>query len=183
MKFSGFENIDAGVRSAILITVAAAYFAFDLGFEFGVHGQIFFEKIFFVWSITLALLIIFIIIPKRLLPVPPLLWVATAIPTLWLLVGLANRAAPDEFLFRHTVTILGFVAVLVCFPYVVYVIASVIYPDFTKMDRAAPKFGIVLVISIMVLAGYLVGSNHEHFLTCDDFDIAGQHVPDGCRQK
>lgn len=37
MKFSGFENIDAGVRSAILISVAASYFAFDLGFEFGAH--------------------------------------------------------------------------------------------------------------------------------------------------
>lgn len=43
MKFSGFENINTGVRSAILISVAAAYFAFDPGFEFGAHGRIFFE--------------------------------------------------------------------------------------------------------------------------------------------
>ena len=76
MKFSGFENIDAGVRSAILISVAAAYFAFDIGFELGTHGTIFFDKVFFVWSISLALLIIFVIIPKRVLPVPPTLWVA-----------------------------------------------------------------------------------------------------------
>jgi len=183
MKFSGFENIDAGVRSAILISVAAAYFAFDIGFEFGVHGTIFFDKVFFVWSITLALLIIFIIIPKRVLPVPRSLWVATAIPTLWLLVGLANRAAPDEILFRHALTILGFLAVIVCFPYVVYVITSAIYPDFTKMDRAAPKVGIVLVIGTMVLMGYLVGSHHEHFLTCEDFEIAGQHVPADCSER
>ena len=183
MKFSGFENIDAGIRSAILISVAAAYFAFDLGFEIGAHGTIFFEKVFLVWSISLALLIIFVIIPKKLLPVPPALWVATAIPTLWVLVGLANRAAPDEVMLRHAMTILGFVAVLGCFPYVIYVITSVIYPDFTKMNRAAPKAGIVVVITVMVLVGYVVGSHHERFLTCEDFELSGQHVPADCRRK
>ena len=183
MKFSGFENIDAGIRSAILISVAAAYFAFDIGFELGAHGRIFFEKVFFVWSITLALLIIFVIIPKRMLPVPPTLWVATAIPTLWILVGLANRAAPNELLFRHALTILGFAAVLVSFPYVIYVITSVIYPDFLKMRRPAPKVGIVAVIGTMVLVGYLIGTNHGHFLTCEDFELSGQHVPADCRQN
>ena len=43
MKYTGFEDIDAGVRSAILISVAAAYFAYDIGFELGAHGSIFFE--------------------------------------------------------------------------------------------------------------------------------------------
>ena len=180
MKFSGFENVDAGVRSSIVISVAAAYFAWDIGFDFGVHGTIFFDKVFLVWSISLALLIIFIIVPKKILPVPRALWVATAIPTLWVLVGLANRAAPDEILFRHALTILGFVAVLVCFPYVAYVIVSAIYPDFTRMNRTAPKAGIALVVGIMVLAGYLVGSYHDHFLTCEDFEMSGQHVPADC---
>ena len=180
MKFSGFENIDAGVRSAIVISVAAAYFSWGIGFDFGVHGTIFFEKVFFVWSISLALLIMFIIIPKKILPVPRSLWIATAIPTLWILVGLANRAAPDEILFRHALTTLGFLAVLGCFPYVAYVITSLIYPDFTQMNRAAPKIGIALVIGIMVLVGYLVGSNHDNFLTCEDFEVSGQHVPADC---
>lgn len=70
-----------------------------------------------------------------------------------------------------------------CFPYVVYVVTSVIYPDFTKMNRAAPKAGIVVVITIMVTVGYVVGSQHERFLTCQDFELSGQHVPADCRQK
>lgn len=181
MKYTGFEDIDAGVRSAILISVAAAYFAFDIGFELGAHGSIFFEKVFLIWSISLALLIIFVIIPKSVLPVPPTLWIATAIPTLWVLVGLANRAAPNEILFRHALTILGFAAVVVSFPYVLYVITSVIYPDFLKMQRAAPKIGIAVVMGTLVLAGFLVGANHNHFLTCEDFELSGQHVPADCR--
>ena len=70
VKFSGFENVDAGVRSAIVISVAASYFAWDIGFDFGVYGTIFFDKVFLVWSISFALLMIFIIIPKKILPVP-----------------------------------------------------------------------------------------------------------------
>ena len=120
MKTSGFENIDAGTRSIILISVAAAFFSWDIGFEFGVYGRIFFDKVFAGWSISLALLIIFIIIPKKRLPVPPSLWAATLIPTLWVCVALANRAAPDEILFRHALTVLGFLVVLACFPYVAY---------------------------------------------------------------
>lgn len=182
MRFSGFEKIDVGIRSAIVISVAASYFAWDIGFDFGVHGRISFENIFLVWSVSLALLLIFIIIPKKVLPVPRSLWVATAIPTLWVLVGLANRAAPDDILIRHALTVLGFVAMLACFPYVAFVITSVIYPDFTQMNRAAPKYGIALVIGIMVLVGYLVGSHHDHFLTCEDFELSGQYVPANCRQ-
>jgi hypothetical protein len=180
MKFSGLENIDAGVRSSLVISVAAAYFAFDIGFDIGVYGRIFFDTVFLIWSVSLALLMIFTIIPKEILPVPRSLWVATAIPTLWVLIGLANRASPDEVLFRYALTILGFMAVLCCFPYVIYIITSVIYPDFTRMNRAAPKAGILLVIGTIAIVGYLVGSNHERFMTCEDFELSGQNVPTNC---
>lgn len=183
MKFGDFGNIDSGIRSAILISVACSFFAFDLGFEFGVHGTIYFEKVFFVWSVSLSMLLIFIIIPKKRLPVPPSLWIATAIPTLWVLIGLAERAATDELLIRHFLTVLGFVAVLGCIPYLAIVLASVIYPDFTKMAGTLPKIGITVVIGVMVTVGYLVGSNHQRFLTCDDFELSGQYVPEDCRDK
>ena len=183
MKLPGLEGIDAGTRSAIVIAVAVAYFAWDLGFELGVHGQVFIEKVFLVWSVSLALLIIFSIIPRKILPVPRSLWFATAIPTLWLLVGLANRAAPDEILIRHALTILGFIVVLGCFPYVAYVIISVIYPDFTRMQKIKPKIGIVVVFVTMAIVGYLIGASHYRFITCEDFEISGQFVPANCAER
>lgn len=183
VKPTGFENIDAGIRSIVLISVASAFFAWDIGFEFGVHGIIFIDKVFVAWSVSLALLIIFIIIPKRMLPVPPTLWIATAIPTLWLCIALANHAAPDEILFRYALTVLGFLAVLACFPYVAYVIISVLYPEFTRIRERGPKLGIILIIVILTFAGYLIGSNHNHFLTCEDFEVSGQFVPGNCGQR
>lgn len=183
MKPSGFDNIDAGTRSIIVISVAAAFFAWDIGFEFGVYGQIFFEKVFVAWSVSLALLIIFIIIPKRLLQVPRTLWVTTTIPTLWVCVALVNRAAPDEILFRHTMTVLGFLAVLVCFPYVAYVLVSVMYPEFTKMREAGPKRGVIFIILVMTVVGYVIGSSHDRFMTCEDFEISGHYVPADCGRR
>jgi len=182
VKPTGFENIDAGTRAIILISVAAAFFAWDIGFEFGAYGSIFFEKVFAAWSISLALLIIFIIIPKRLLTVPPTLWVATAISTLWLCIALVNRAAPDEILFRHLLTVLGFLVVLACFPYVAWVVVSVLYPDFAHIREIGPRLGIIFIIVIMVFVGYLIGSNHYRFLTCEDFELSGQSVPSNCSQ-
>lgn len=44
MTFSGFDNLDPGVRSFMLISVALAYPAWDFGFDVGVYGKLFFEK-------------------------------------------------------------------------------------------------------------------------------------------
>ena len=180
MAIRGLDNIDEGVRSAILISTAGSFFAWDLGFELGAHGAVFFEKVFLVWSMTLALLLVFILTPRRVLPVPRTLWVATAIPTLWVLIGLANRAAADEIGIRLALTVLGFLAVLFCVPYVAYVVISVIYPDFARMKGTAPKAAIVIVLGTMIAIGYLVGANHHRFLNCEDFAIAGQSLPENC---
>ena len=114
---------------------------------------------------------------------PPTLWVATAIPTLWLCIALINRVAPDEILFRHVMTILGFLAVLICFPYVAFVIVSVLYPEFTQIQERGAKYGVILIIVLMTLVGFLIGSNHYRFLTCEDFAISGQAVPDNCSRR
>lgn len=70
MKFSGFEEIDPGVRAFILIVIAIAYPAWDVGFELGAYGRLFFEKIFVAWSISTALFIVLVVIPRDKLRVP-----------------------------------------------------------------------------------------------------------------
>lgn len=182
MKYDGFGNIDPATRSFILITVAVAYPAWNFGFEIGVYGRLFYEKVFMTWSISTALLIVLLMIPRKNLSVPRIAWFATAVPSLWLLFALIARAAPNEPLFTHALTIMGFVAYLACFPYVIYMSVSIAYPELLKLERAFPKIGITLVIVIMLAGGYVVGSNHSHFLTCKDFEISGGQIPDDCEQ-
>ena len=79
-------------------------------------------------------------------------------------------------------TVLGFLAVLACFPYVAWVIVSVLYPEFTRLKERGPRIAIIFIIVVMTTAGYLIGSNHHRFLTCEDFEISGQFVPSNCSQ-
>lgn len=181
MKLTNLKDIDAGTRSVIIISVAAAYVAWDIGFELGVYGQIFAEKMFLAWTITTSLLIIFLMIPKDRLAVPRSLVIVTAIPTLWLIVALVNRTAVDDVMLRQLMTVLGFIVVLFCLPYVVSIMVSLLYPDFFQIEDNKAIIAIFTVIIFMLLAGFLIGHNHRSFLSCEDFLISGSHVPDNCR--
>ncbi len=181
MKFSGFENIDPGVRAFILIVVAIAYPAWDAGFEIGVFGRLFYEKIFVAWSISTALFVVLLVVPKTELQVPKLAWFATAVPSLWLVLALAIRATPEVKLLGYALTVSGFVAYLACFPYAIYMAISIVYPDLLRIRGRRAQFGLATIILALVGTGYVIGSNHTHLLTCEDFEISGNHVPADCR--
>lgn len=180
MNSSSLRTIDEGVRSIVLICVAGAYLAWDIGFELGAYGRVTFDKIFIVWSVSLALLIVSAIIPKRILPVPAPLWFATAVPFLWLCIAMVNRAAPDEVMIRYLLTILGMIAVLACFPYVAFVLMTILYPDFANIAERRVKYAVLVTGVLMVCAGYFIGTHHERFITCEDFEISGEYIPEDC---
>ena len=64
-------------------------------------------------------------IPKTKLRVPKLAWYATVIPSLWLVLALTVRAAPDVQLLGYALTEIGLFAYVACFPYVIYLSVSV----------------------------------------------------------
>jgi len=181
LKFSGFENIDPGVRAFILIIIALAYPAWDVGFEIGAYGRLFFEKIFVAWSISAALFVVLLILPKDKLRIPTVAWFATAVPSLWLVLALSIRAAPDVKLLGYALTASGFVAYLACFPYVIYMAVSIAYPDLLRIRRRRAQFALIAVLLGLVAAGFVIGKNHTHLLTCEDFEISGLYVPADCR--
>ena len=181
MKFSGFEEIDPGVRAFILIVIAIAYPAWDVGFEIGAYGRLFFEKIFVAWSISTALFVVLLVIPKDKFRVPTVAWFATVIPSLWLVLALSICAAPDVKLLGYALTISGFVAYLACFPYVIYMAISVAYPELLRVRQRKAQVSLAAIILGLVAAGFVVGKNQTHFLTCEDFEISGLYVPADCR--
>lgn len=84
---------------------------------------------------------------------------------------------------RQTVTFIGFVAYLACFPYVIYMALAIAYPDLLKMRKKGPAIGVIVVVLFMGAARYIAGSNHAYLLTCEDFEISGNHVPADCRHS
>lgn len=182
MKLSGFEDIDPGVRAFILIVIAVAYPAWDFGFELGAYGRLFYEKVFVAWSISTALLVVLLVVPREKLRVPKFAWFATAVPSLWLILALSIRTAPDVQLLGYALTVAGLLAYVACFPYVVYMAVSIAYPDLLRLTQRKAQVSLIVIIVGLVGAGFVTGQNHPHFLTCEDFEISGHHVPADCRR-
>jgi hypothetical protein len=183
MKLGGFENIDRGVRAFILITVAIAYPAWEFGFEIGAFGRLFYEKVFVAWSISTALLVVLLIMPKEKFAVPRLAWVATAVPSLWLLLALVVHTAPEVKMLGHALTAIGFIAYLACFPYVIYMAISIAYPDLLTITRLGPRIAAGAIVIGLVIIGFVAGQNHPRFLTCEDFEISGNYIPADCTSR
>jgi hypothetical protein len=183
IKPPDFSDIGPAARSLILISVAAAFGAWDIGFELGAFGRIFFEKLFMVWSISTALLIALIVVPRDRSRVPFVALFVTAFPSFWLLLALLVRASPDSPDLRLALFLSGLVVYLACFPYAIYMGLSLAYPDLLKNTQRRPKIALLLVVVTLFAAGYLMGANHHRLVTCEDFAISGQYVPENCQPE
>jgi hypothetical protein len=97
--------------------------------------------------------------------------------------ALVFRAAPEVRLLGQALTAIGFVAYAVCFPYVIYMTVSLAYPELNQVNRLKPGLAVGAIITLLVLAGFFAGKNHCYFLTCEDFEITGSHVPENCARS
>ena len=182
-KIPDLSEIPPVARSFILLCVALAYAAWDIGFELGAHGRIFFEKLFMVWSISTALLIAMLVIPRGRTRIPPTAIVVTAFPSVWLILALLARASPDTPGLGALLFASGLAVYLACFPYVIYLGLSIAYPDLLAHRDRRPKLTLLAIGLTLLAAGYLMGTHHQRLISCEDFEIAGQHVPENCRSE
>jgi hypothetical protein len=176
-----FKRIDPSLRTFLLLAVALAYPAWDVGFEVGVYGQVFFEKVFTAWAVSTALLIAFVATARLRKLLRPLGWWAMCMPTVWLLVLLVFRSMPHHRTIGVVLFALGLVTYVACLPYALYVGLSVAYPDLLDLRGKRPKLLLLLLVGGLLAAGFGIGRNHRWFLTCEDFEISGSHVPADCR--
>ena len=183
LRFPDLKDLDPVIRSFILIGVAVAYPAWDVGFELGAFGRIFFDKLFMVWAISTALLITLLIVPRKKLPIPAIALVMTGFPSIWLILAMLTRASPESADLRLFLFITGLVSYLACFPYAIYMAVSIAYPNLLSAKRRRPRIALLSIIVGLFCTGYLMGSHHQRLLTCEDFEVSGQHVPDDCQAE
>ena len=69
---------------------------------------------------------------------------------------------------------------LVAMPYTAYVIAVSLIPGLDAITSRYLQRRLVLIVVIVAVLSFLAGSFHPYILTCDDFGIAGSHVPRNC---
>ena len=170
------KSLDRETRRVVAISVAASSIGWWPAFTLGVYGVIFFEQHLALWAAaTSAFIAVEIGGVRRVLRrvsnytlLLPSLWLVL----IWLLPVTDSTARYVLFWFGVVVTLLGL-------PALAAFLVRLLVPGAEDLPRRQAAIAIVAV-AIVMAASYVLGTQHPHMLSCDDFSISGNFAPDNC---
>ncbi|MEL7235479.1 MAG: hypothetical protein AAGK74_13345 [Chloroflexota bacterium] len=176
------DTADPSIRSYIVVAVALSLFVWDIAFNFGVYGVVFYSQYFTIWVICTAMLLASVMLPGNERPIGMWGGVAIAIPSLWLILVLFLPADSAETPIGLRILLWVIQAITVLnVPYIAYILIDIFLPQAIQFSR---RLILRLIVVLVVIAGlaYTIGNNNSYFITCEDFQISGQDVPADCRE-
>ncbi|MFJ6653046.1 hypothetical protein ACIQLJ_09670 [Microbacterium sp. NPDC091313] len=147
-------------------------------FTLGAWHEIFFDDVLAVWAVSTAAFV-FVLIERR--PWPGRLRRAALLllPSLWIVLNFIAGPETSDLL-TALVVLAGLVAIIVGFPFTVWVLVRIVWPDYGSDLGARAKWGVALVVIAIAAGSFVLGLNQARFLTCDEFTISGNSQPPGC---
>lgn len=160
----------------VAIAVAASSIGWWPAFTMGVYGVIFFEQRLALWAAATSAFIAVEVSggPRVLRRVSnytlllPSLWLLLV----WLLPVTDSTARYVLFWFGVLVTLLGM-------PALAAFLIRLLFPGAEDLPRRHAVIAIASVAIVMTTA-YVLGTQHPHMLSCDDFSISGNFAPENC---
>jgi hypothetical protein len=173
---SSAKGLEPGIRRVVAIAVAASSIGWWPAFTMGVYGVIFFEQHLALWAAaTSAFVALEIAGGRRVLRrvsnytlLLPSLWLLLV----WLLPVTTSTTRYLLFWFGVIVTLLGM-------PALSAFLVRLLIPGAEDLPRRHAVIAIVAVATVMA-ASYVLGTQHPHMLSCDDFSISGNFAPADC---
>lgn len=175
-------DVDPKIRTFLLVAVALSVSIWNDAFNLGAFGVIFFNKLMLIWVTATAVLLGLIFLPIDLPTNRRGGLIIMAIPTLWLGAAFFQTSLPTGVWFDILFWWLGPIVTLICLPFTIYVVGSIISPEFMQLEGVKSKAALLLVVLIIGLTGYWAGLNNHLFLTCEDFKISGNDIPKNCQR-
>jgi len=181
VNFKEIKNPDAFSKKYIIATVFVSLAVWDVAFNLGAFKTIFFDKFFIIWVISLAILLSDISLKDKSLlnktarfaMLTPTFTVALTIWVYWLgdTLGVLGWLS---FTFGSLLTILFL-------PYAAYIILQITRQDVAEFKESKPLAASLLGIAIFIgTLGFLAGHYNQVLLTCEDFKVSGNDLPDNC---
>ncbi|MEM6281931.1 MAG: hypothetical protein AAF787_07040 [Chloroflexota bacterium] len=176
------DTVDVTIRNYVVVAVALSIATWDIAFNYGVYGVVFYHRYFIIWVICTATLLAALLLPQSQRPIG--FWGALAImiPSIWLvlILVLPGDAASTHIALRVTRVIVEIVTILTL-PYISYLLLVIFQPQAIHIPwrLLLRLFAVIIAIGIL---GYVIGSNNHLFITCGDFEISGQDIPTNCRE-
>ena len=172
--------LNSNIRNFVLSAIALGLVVWDLSFNLGVYGVIFYEKIFTVWVVCTVVLIANFCLPKKHRYLNPWGIFAMITPSFWFALEYWDYIVDLDTILGFISFWLAFLIMLICLPYGAYIVISFTQADALKL-RPRRLFGVLAGITLFIaIVGYGLGVNHRLVLTCKDFEVAGSKVPENC---
>lgn len=172
------KPVERPTTAFILAAVGVALGAWQFGFNWGVYATVFFEHIFTVWIASLAVCLACLWLPAEQRPLSVAGMLALTTPTLWLVVAVLAHVIETDL--SWLLFVVGNLVLLLCLPYVAYVLIALLQTDGTRLRGKRALVGLVSIAVGIAALGYVVGANHFYVLTCNDFRLSGQYIPKNC---
>jgi hypothetical protein len=175
-------NLSPQARTFLICSIALAYHVGSAGFELAAYGELFYMRKITAWSTMTATLIALLVLPRAAANVSPWQFGVLAVPSIWL-VGIMILGSHSTTITRPVLFMLATASYLVCLPYALYLIVEIVNPDLLNLEGWKPKARLAAVAIFFFLLGYGGGVRNDLFLTCEDFEIAGDTPPMNCRSS
>jgi hypothetical protein len=169
--------LDDDGRQLAAACVAGAALGSWPAFTLGVYGVIFFEQHLSLWAAATSVFLALGLSkgprvwarPQALALLLPSLWVVLA----WILpVGGSSGIYQVLFWFGVVITVVGL-------PALAAIMVRLLIPGAERL-RGKRALSAVIVVSLLMLVSFLIGTQHPRLLTCEDFTISGNYAPENC---
>lgn len=167
-------------KAFVLTSIALAPFIWQVAFNFGVYETVFYDEIFSIWAASMAALLAGLFVPSVKKELFLFSWSARlllVLPTVLIAVEIVMYGSQKILLLR---SVLALMVALFSLPYILYFIVVALVPGTEYQNSKRLRYGLLVIAVIIATIGFLVGRNHHYFLTCEQFEMAGNKVPNNC---
>jgi hypothetical protein len=172
------------VRTLVVGAVGISIPIADVAFNLGAYGAVFYGRMITLWAVTTTTTLCLIALGGEQRRIGRVGLALMTIPTLAIAAQFsANQLLTETPVLRAVFVAVFLAAMVLAFPYTLYVVASIIDEDLLDLGDLRTKVALIIIAVVVGGTSFLVGVEQRFFLTCDDFEVSGNHVPADCRDE
>lgn len=169
--------LDEDSRRLTAAAVAGAAIGWWPAFTMGVYGVIFFEQHLALWAVaTTAFLALGYARGAKVWQRPGVL--ALLLPSVWMVLAWLLPVGGTTGIYQ-VLFWLGVVITVLGLPALAAFMVRLLIPTAERL-RGSERWAAIGVVALVMLASFVVGTQHPRLLTCEDFTVSGNFAPPGC---
>ena len=171
------QNNKVELRTLIVSALGTSLAAWDIAFHFAIHGGIFYDKLMAVWVIATVILLGIVLSGQRSALGK---WgiLMLLLPTAWFIFFAISPSIANAW-YADWAWGIAMVIFIAAIGYILSILAWLLDNDGVMLS-AAYRNRLITIVLFVSIVGYLVGANHQLFVNCTQFQLAGDSVPADC---